>query len=978
MDSRPSPNPTPWKLILIFLALVIGLSATAYIYYLHQREDIKNNAIDRLEAIADLKMREIFNWREERLADARFFHENLQFIRSMDRFFKNQLDPESRRDALEWLTHLKENHDYSNILLLDSHASVRLRVVGEGDRVDNQAQFLAAQAMSGNEIILSDLKADDPPLNIHIDIFIPVVPSGSDPRQPLGVLLVRIDPQHSLFPFIEHWPTPSPTSETFLVRREGEDVLYLNELRHRKNTALVFRMPLSQRNLPASAAVQGKEGIVEGIDYRGTPVLAYLKQIPDSPWALVAKVDIDEVYAPVRERAKFVLVVVLTLILGAGMGVGFLWRMQQAEFYRRQFEAGLERQALTKHFEYLTKYANDILILADIDGNIVEVNDRGLAAFGYTRDEILGMNLRALQLPEDWAEVDAILKKLDQRDGLVFETVKKRKDGRTFPVETSARSFRINEKQFFQAIIRDISERRRAEQALNLLSSVVDQTADAVMITNKDGLIEYVNPSFEDLVGYTREEALGQTPRILNSGRHDRKFYEDLWKTILSGKAYRGVMTNKKKNGELYYEEETITPIRDAPGNITHFVSTARDITQRIRIQDNLARRQDTLQAVYEMAITPGSSFQAICDQAVSNLSRLLGLSHVMVHQVTSGEVRVVSTITVGELSHEVIDCPIASLSAPVLERGVTFQFKSSLRERFPKNAYFEKYDLETFVAVPIKDDAGAPIGFIIGMDFEARSLSEDEIQLMEIFASYIGQEIERGHLQAQLQKAHEMKILGQMASGVAHEVRNPLNAILSITEAVNQELEGNPDFETHLRHIREQVNRLSQLMQDLLELGKPIPASSLQPASIPEICTAGVDLWKQYHPSDSHRISLTIDAEDHDQMRVIANSPKLSQVFINLLDNASQHSPVESEIQVAITRLSGSNLRVAITDQGAGIDPKNLSRLSEPFFTTRKGGTGLGLSIVKHIVELHGGNLSIRNNIPAPGCTVEIVLPSA
>ncbi|MGB7622957.1 MAG: hypothetical protein WBN92_11465, partial [Terriglobia bacterium] len=89
MDSRPSPNPTPWNLFLIFLALVIGLSATGYIYYSHQREDIRKNAIDRLEAIADLKMREIFNWREERLADARFFHENLQFIRSMDRFFKN-------------------------------------------------------------------------------------------------------------------------------------------------------------------------------------------------------------------------------------------------------------------------------------------------------------------------------------------------------------------------------------------------------------------------------------------------------------------------------------------------------------------------------------------------------------------------------------------------------------------------------------------------------------------------------------------------------------------------------------------------------------------------------------------------------------------------------------------------------------------------------------------------------------------------
>lgn len=955
---------------------MIGIYAAGYLYYTKQRELVRRTAVEELQAIAELKMREIFNWREERLADARIFYGNSFFSNVVREFLGNPADITTQKSVREWMLHLKENHDYRSIRLLDTQGSSRLKDPEGAEDVDEQARHAALEALHQNEIIFSDLRKNITLNVVYIDVYIPVIASPASGAVPLGVLVARIDARNSLFPFIEHWPTPSPTSETFLVRRDGNDVLYLNDLRHRKDTALTFRMPISTPDLPASRAVAGETGIVEGIDYRGAPVLAYIQQIPHSAWALIAKVDVTEVFAPIRERTRFLVIVVITLTLGAAMGVGFLWRIQQAEFYRKQFEAGLERQALTKHFEYLTKYANDILSLADAEGNIIETNDRALTSFGYTRDEMLGMNIRALRLPEDRAETEVILKQLDRQDGLVYETVMKRKDGSTFPVETSARTFYINDKKFYQAIHRDITERKRAEQTLTLFSSAVEQTGDAVMITNKEGVIEYVNPSFEDLAGYKREEAVGQTPRILKSGKHGRIFYENMWKTITSGGVFRGVMTNKKKNGELYHEEETITPILNAQGNIAHFVSTARDITERIRIQENLARRQDTLQSVYEMAITPGSSFQAICDLAVLNLSRLLGLSHVMVQRVIGGEIRVVSTMSVGQISHEETDFPVTPLSASVLEGGVSYQFKGSLRELFPGNPYLSRFDLESFVVVPIRDKAGMIIGIINGMDFDARTLSGDEIQLIEIFASYIGHEIERNLLQVQLQKAQEMKILGQLASGVAHEVRNPLSAILSIMQAIDQELGDNPDFKVHLSHIRSQVNRLSQLMQDLLELGKPIPAASFQPTSMSEVCTTAVDLWGQSSHAGTHKVRV-FDSHEDGKWSVFANSDKLVQIFINLFDNAAQHSPMGSEIQLTMSKSGGSGFRVAIRDQGSGVPPENLKRILEPFFTTRKGGTGLGLSIVKHIVELHGGELSIWNNTPPPGCTVEINLPA-
>ncbi len=136
------------------------------------------------------------------------------------------------------------------------------------------------------------------------------------------------------------------------------------------------------------------------------------------------------------------------------------------------------------------------------------------------------------------------------------------------------------------------AERRQAEETLKKLSSAVEQTADNVFITDKYGVIEYVNQSFEKVSGYKKEEVVGGTPRILKSGKHGESFYEEMWKIILSGGAFRSEFINKTKSGELYYEEKTITPLKDSLGRITHFVSTGKDITEQKKLEEQLQQSQ--------------------------------------------------------------------------------------------------------------------------------------------------------------------------------------------------------------------------------------------------------------------------------------------------------------------------------------------------------------------------------------------------
>lgn len=134
--------------------------------------------------------------------------------------------------------------------------------------------------------------------------------------------------------------------------------------------------------------------------------------------------------------------------------------------------------------------------------------------------------------------------------------------------------------------------RQAAEESLRKLSRAVEQSADTVMITDLRGFIEYVNPSFETLTGYSRQEVIGKTPRILKSGEQDSESYSELWQTILSGNVYRGILANRKKNGETYYVEESISPIRDSQGQTTHFVANGRDLTDRLRLEAQLVQAQ--------------------------------------------------------------------------------------------------------------------------------------------------------------------------------------------------------------------------------------------------------------------------------------------------------------------------------------------------------------------------------------------------
>ncbi len=373
MSKREYPTAS-LPLVLLFVALAVGIGTTGYLYYRSHETNYRSEVERQLAAIADLKVDELVQWRRERLGDAALFHGNAAFTAEVQRALGSPADLASRQNVEEWMAHVEAVYGYDRVFLLVPKDSGWTTVFGSAEPIASDLARDAAWVLESGDVAFFDLHRDTPDGPIYMGLLIPLLTPPPD-ESPLGVLVLLINPETYLYGVVQRWPTPSPTAETLLVRREGDEVLFLNELLFQKGSALAWRRPLTEETLPAVMAVLGKEGVVEGVDYRGVPVLAAVRSVPDSPWALVARIDMDEIYQPLRGQLVVVVALIGGLLLSAGTGVGLLWRRQRVRYYRdrlRTSEKLLESESRYRHildsmmegyqilgFDYRYLYAND-------------------------------------------------------------------------------------------------------------------------------------------------------------------------------------------------------------------------------------------------------------------------------------------------------------------------------------------------------------------------------------------------------------------------------------------------------------------------------------------------------------------------------------------------------------------------------------------------------------------------------------------
>jgi PAS domain S-box-containing protein len=260
-----------------------------------------------------------------------------------------------------------------------------------------------------------------------------------------------------------------------------------------------------------------------------------------------------------------------------------------AQLYAERKRAEEALRESEERFRRIFERSNDAILLIDPSlDRIIDANHQASAMLGYSPKELFNLHPAIIhgndlpQLREFFQDV------IETGDGWTDQLFCVTRAGDSLSAEISASSIDIGGRTCVVALVRDITERKSLEEQLRKVSQAVEQSPFAVVITDVNGIIEYVNPSYPRVTGYTGEEVRGKTPKILNSGLTTNEQYQHLWSTILAGDEWRGELRNRQKNGDLYWAMETISPVRDPQGAITHFVAVQEDITERKSLEEQL------------------------------------------------------------------------------------------------------------------------------------------------------------------------------------------------------------------------------------------------------------------------------------------------------------------------------------------------------------------------------------------------------
>ena len=461
----------------------------------------------------------------------------------------------------------------------------------------------ASEVLRSGQVTIQDFYRSELDQRIHLGVLVPIF-DEQDARRPLGAFFLRIDPETYLYPFIKRWPTASLTAETLLVRREGNEAVFLNELRFQTNTALNLRLPLDRVALPAAQAASGREGFMEGIDYRGAPVVAALRAIPDSPWSLVARMDTAEAFAPMREQLWQVAAMIGALLFGAAAFTGLVWRQQRVRFYRDGAKTTEALRVSEVRYRRLFEAARDgILILDNETGMVMDVNPFLIELLGYSREAFLGKKVWELGFFKDIVANQAHFAELQQKEYIRYEDKPlETSDGRRIEVEFVSNVYQCGDKRVTQCNIRDMTQRNSAQRTAVRLASIVESSDDAIIGKDLDGNIQSWNAGAEKLFGYSAGEMVGRpiTPLIpaeLLDEEHS------ILEKIKRGESVPHLETARlRKDGSRIEVSITVSPIKDSAGKVVGASKVARDITERKRAEAALRQSREEFKELFDSA----------------------------------------------------------------------------------------------------------------------------------------------------------------------------------------------------------------------------------------------------------------------------------------------------------------------------------------------------------------------------------------
>jgi len=600
MNKNRTKSPFPWTSVSVLLFTAAVLTASVIIYSRGQKERILRDAVTEMDAVANLKSVQVAEWKRERLNDATLIHENVTLVEHIDAMFIRD-DPRREKSRLiQLLTTLIENYDFRGAVLVDAGGKAGIAVPESEAVMGENLRNNVTKAISNPVISISDFHTATVVSYLHLDLLIPMKMPYEGDTVLAGVLVLRIDPEKELFPMLSTWPTPGRTAECILFRFEGDSVIYLNGSR-----LAGYDKPITFAATDMELSVLLPQGEVKETrifkDYTGAEVVASVRKVPGSDWYLIAKKEAPEILERFLREITMLWMIMVFVYLALASLAYLIIKATRARYLREKQQEELNRQAIMKHFDFVMKHGNDIILLIDNDMNIVEANERAVATYGYPRGKLIGMNVADIRTPNEAPRLSDHVRNLNESGSSYIETVHERSDGTTFPIEISAYTVEVEGKRFFQSIGRDITDRKRTEEEMResnkKLSTIINNLRGVVFRCNNDEnwTMQYISDGIYELAGYLPNEFIKNKIRTYGSiidpqdaGRIWQEIHEALNTGYLYTIEYRIITSSGSRKwvwerGRGYYESDKLVALEG-------FIS---DITERKRIEEELIRAKE-------------------------------------------------------------------------------------------------------------------------------------------------------------------------------------------------------------------------------------------------------------------------------------------------------------------------------------------------------------------------------------------------